>query len=224
MLIGNAGTENMKRVLNARDIVVVAASLGGLQGLRRILSSLPGDLPASVFVVMHIGAWPSLLPQILQTDCPLPVLHAEDSQLIAKSTVYVAPPDRHMLMRDGAIVLSTGPKEHFARPAADPLFRSAAVEYGPRVIGVILTGSLDDGAAGLKAIDACGGFTVVQTPSSCVAPDMPQAALHAVSPCSVVPLEGIAAAVVSALTDDSRKEVSMGERERIAVETKITPT
>ncbi|MBC8751799.1 MULTISPECIES: chemotaxis protein CheB [Paraburkholderia] len=213
----------MKKTSGARDIVVVAASLGGLLALKKIMSLLPSDLPASVFVVMHIGALPSVLPEILQADCPLPVMHACDGQPIAPSTVYVAPPDRHMLMRDGLIILSTGPKENFARPAADPLFRSAAVEYGPRAIGVILTGRLD-GAAGLKAVDACGGFTIVQEPSSCVAPDMPKAALQAVSPNRVVPIEDIAAAIVGALTDDSRKGVSMDERERIALETKIALT
>ena len=214
----------MKTRSNTRDIVVVAASLGGLQALRTVLSSLPTDLPASIFVVVHIGAWPSLLPEIFQTDCLLPVMHAQDGQPIALATVYVAPSDRHMLMRNGVIVLSTGPKEKFARPAADPLFGCAAVEYGSRAIGVILTGKLDDGAAGLKAVDACGGFTIVQDPSSCLAPDMPKAALQAVSPDRVVPLEGIAAAIVSALTDDSRKRLSMDEREQIALETKIVLT
>ena len=214
----------MTQTSNARDIVVVAASVGGLQALRKLLSSLPADLPASIFIVIHIGAWPSQLPEILQADCQLPVLHAQDGQPIAKATVYVAPPDRHMLMRDGAIVLSTGPKENFSRPAADPLFRSAAVEYGPRAIGVVLTGKLDDGAAGLKAVDACGGFTIVQEPSSCVAPDMPKAALQAVSPNMIVPIEGIAAAIVSGLTADSHKGFSMEGRERIALEAKIALT
>jgi two-component system chemotaxis response regulator CheB len=214
----------MTQTSNARDIVVVAASVGGLQALRKLLSSLPADLPASIFIVIHIGAWPSQLPEILQADCQLPVLHAQDGQPIAKATVYVAPPDRHMLMRDGVIVLSTGPKENFARPAADPLFRSAAVEYGPRAIGVVLTGKLDDGAAGLKAVDACGGFTIVQEPSSCVAPDMPKAALQAVSPNMIVPIEGIAAAIVSGLTADSHKGFSMEGRERIALEAKIALT
>ncbi|WP_128593986.1 chemotaxis protein CheB [Paraburkholderia kirstenboschensis] len=192
--------------------------------MEKILSSLPADLPASVFVVMHIGAWPSLLPEVLQADCLLPVMHARDRQPIVETKVYVAPPDRHMLIRDGVIVLSTGPKENFARPAADPLFRSAAVEYGPRTIGVILTGKLDDGAAGLKAVDACGGFTIVQDPSSCVAPDMPTAALQAVSPDRVMPIDGIAAAIISALTDESRKGSNMDERERVALETKIALT
>lgn len=226
-LLATASGTQVKKVetmWKARDIVVVAASLGGLQALRKILSSLPPDLPASVFIVMHVGARPSQLPEIFQTDCPLPVMHAQDGQSIAQATVYVAPPDRHLLVRNGVIVLSSGPKENFSRPAADPLFRSAAVEYGPRAIGVILTGKLDDGAAGLKAVDACGGFTIVQDPSSCVAPDMPKAALQAVSPDRVVPLEDIAPAIVSALTDGSRKGARMNERERIALETKIALT
>jgi two-component system chemotaxis response regulator CheB len=208
----------------SRDIVVMAASLGGLKALQTIVSSLPADLPASVLVVMHIGAWPSQLPSILQAESRMPVVHARDGQAIERSTVYIAPPDRHMLVLDGTIVLSRGPKENFARPAADPLFRSVAVTCGPRAIGVVLTGMLDDGAAGLKAIDACGGITIVQDPSDCVAPDMPRAACEAVSPDIIAPIENIAAAIIRATTMLTQKGVSMDGRERIALEAKIALT
>jgi two-component system chemotaxis response regulator CheB len=152
----------MEKTVNARDIVVVAASQGGLDALKTTVAKLPVDLPASIFVVLHIGPWPSGLPDLLSAEHRLPVVHASDGETITTGTIYVAPPDRHMLLHDHHLLLSAGPKENFTRPAADPLFRSAAVNYGPRAIGVVLTGNLDDGAAGLKAIHACGGFTIVQ--------------------------------------------------------------
>ncbi|VXC90097.1 Protein-glutamate methylesterase [Burkholderia sp. 8Y] len=214
----------MKNAVNIRDIVVVAASLGGLQALRTVVAALPADLPASIFIVMHVGTWPSQLPQLLEASGPLPVAHACDGEPIAKGRVYVAPPDRHMLVGNDTIVLSAAPKENFTRPAADPLFRSAAVNYGNRAIGVVLTGKLDDGAAGLKAIHACGGYTIVQDPSTCAAPDMPRAALDAVPPDVVAPVEDIGAAIVNALTDSSSKGFDMDERERAALELKIATT
>jgi two-component system chemotaxis response regulator CheB len=129
-----------------------------------------------------------------------------------------------MLLGDGSIILSTAPKENFTRPAADPLFRSAAVNYGHRAIGVVLTGKLDDGAAGLKAIHACGGYTIIQDPSTCVAPDMPNAARKAVPPDVVAPIEDIGPAIVKALTDHSSEGFDMNERERAALELKIAAT
>ncbi|SAK70486.1 chemotaxis protein CheB [Caballeronia glebae] len=209
---------------SARSVVVVAASLGGLQALKSVVSRLPVDLPASIFIVMHVGSWPSQLPKLLDAESRLPVVHASDGEAIAAGTVYVAPPDRHMLLGDDKIVLSTAPKENFTRPAADPLFRSAAVNYGGRAIGVVLTGKLDDGAAGLKAIHACGGYTIVQDPSTCVAPDMPKAALKAVPPDVVAPIEDIGPAIVRALTDYSSKGFDVNARERAALELKIAAT
>jgi two-component system chemotaxis response regulator CheB len=214
----------VSKTLNGRCIVVLAASMGGLDVLRTIVSGLSADVPASIFIVMHIGTWPSRLPEILAADSRLPVVHASDGEPIAAGTVYVAPPDRHMLLADGKIVLSTAPKENFTRPAADPLFRSAAVNYGDRAIGVVLTGKLDDGAAGLKAMHACGAYTIIQDPSTCVAPDMPQAALKAVTPDVVARIEDIGPAIVKALTDTSSKGFDMNERERAALELKIAET
>ncbi|MEZ2354847.1 chemotaxis protein CheB [Caballeronia sp. RCC_10] len=214
----------MNKTLSGRCIVVIAASTGGLDVLRTIVSGLPADFPASIFVVMHIGTWPSRLPQILAADSRLPVVHASDGEAIAAVTVYIAPPDRHMLLGDARIVLSTAPKENFTRPAADPLFRSAAVNFGDRAIGVVLSGKLDDGAAGLKAVHACGGYTIIQDPSTCVAPEMPQAALKAVPPDVVAPIEDIGPAIVKALTGSSSRGFDMNERERAALELKIAQT
>jgi two-component system chemotaxis response regulator CheB len=209
---------------NGTHVVVVAASLGGLQALKAIVSTLPADLPASLFIVMHIGTWPSRLPELLAAESSLPVVHGSHGAAITAGTVYIAPPDRHMLLGDGSIILSTAPKENFTRPAADPLFRSAAVNYGHRAIGVVLTGELDDGAAGLKAIHACGGYTIIQDPSTCVAPDMPNAARKAVPPDVVAPIEDIGPAIVRALTDRSSEGFDMNERERAALELKIAAT
>jgi two-component system chemotaxis response regulator CheB len=214
----------MAKTVNARDIAVVAASQGGLDALKTIVAALPADLPASIFVVMHIGTWPSVLPDLLSAEARLPVVHASDREIITKGTIYVAPPDRHMLLHGDHLLLSAGPKENFTRPAADPLFRSAAVNYGPRAIGVVLTGNLDDGAAGLKAIHACGGFTIVQDPSTCVAPDMPKAALKGVPADVVAPVKHIGAAIIRALTDRSTKDFDMEERERAAIELEIAAT
>ncbi|WP_244818683.1 chemotaxis protein CheB [Caballeronia sp. Lep1P3] len=209
---------------NGGQVVVVAASLGGLQALQAIVSTLPADFPASMFIVMHIGTWPSQLPKLLAAESCLPVVHGSHGAVITAGTVYIAPPDRHMLLAEGSIVLSSAPKENFTRPAADPLFRSAAVNYGNRAIGVVLTGKLDDGAAGLKAIHACGGYTIIQDPSTCVAPDMPKAALKAVPPDVVAPIEDVGPAIVKALTDHSSEGVDMKERERAALELKIATT
>jgi two-component system chemotaxis response regulator CheB len=186
--------------MKSRDIIVVATSTGGVDALKQVFSVLPADLPASVFVVLHIGAQPSILPAILQNSTALPVRHPTDGETFADSTIYVAPPDRHMVLFNGTTLLSDGPKENFTRPAADPLFRSAAVAYGQRVIGVVLTGELDDGAAGLHAVRACGGFTIVQDPKDCRSSSMPIHALGAVGDADVVaPIAELGAAILNAL-------------------------
>ncbi|MDR5777532.1 MULTISPECIES: chemotaxis protein CheB [unclassified Caballeronia] len=185
--------------MERRDIVVVATSTGGLEALKQLCGTLPRDLPASVFVVMHIGAYPSILPAILQSVCNLPVRHAADNEPFALSTICIAPSDRHLLLLHGRTLLSNGPKENFTRPAADPLFRSAAVTYGRRVIGVVLTGDLDDGAAGMRVVRACGGFTIVQDPADCRSPSMPINALRATTADVVAPIAELSTAIRQAL-------------------------
>jgi two-component system chemotaxis response regulator CheB len=172
-----------------RNIVVIGASAGGVDALSRIVEDLPADLNASVFIVLHIGAAHSRLPEILARKSRLPVSQPEDGETIRVGRVYVAPPDRHMMLERGRIRLTHGPKENFTRPAIDPLFRSAAIEFGPRVVGIVLTGHLDDGSAGLIAIKDRGGVAVVQDPSEAYAPGMPQSAIDCVAVdhcCSVV--------------------------------------
>ena len=164
-------------------IITIGASAGGLEPLQAIVRQLPLDLLAAVFVVVHIPSQsPGTLPRIIAQGSVLPVEHPFDGQRHRPGYIYVAPPDQHMLLeRDGRIRLSRGPKENRFRPAIDPLFRSAAHVHGPRVIGVVLSGHLDDGAAGLWAIKHHGGFAIVQAPREAVSPSMPSTALRYVA-------------------------------------------
>lgn len=159
-------------------IVVVGASAGGVRALQVLASSLPAAFPAPILVVQHIGANPSILPQLLTHAGPLPAAHGEDGEALAPGRIRVAPPDHHMLVEGGRIRLSRGPKEQYARPAIDPLFRSAAVSCRERTIGVLLTGALDDGTAGLQDIKSMGGIAVVQEPRDAEVPSMPESALR----------------------------------------------
>jgi two-component system chemotaxis response regulator CheB len=133
-------------------IVVIAASAGGLGPLRSIIAALPAPCTAAVFVVVHIGSNPSILPCLLGHAGPLPAAFAHDGDAIEAGRIYVAPPDRHMVLEFASIRLSHGPKVHYTRPAADPLFISAAEAHGQRVMGIVLSGGSSDGAAGLRAI------------------------------------------------------------------------
>ena len=160
------------------DIVVIGGSAGGVEALRRICAGLPANLPATVFVVLHISpASRSVMPELLSRAGPLPARHPRDEEATTRGTIYVAPPDMHMLLRPGHVILRRGPLESSSRPAIDSLFRSAAVAYRSRVIGVVLSGLLDDGSAGLMAIKACGGTCVVQEPDDAMWPEMPRNAL-----------------------------------------------
>lgn len=178
----------------ARDIVVVGASAGGVEALRDLISRLPADLPAAVLVVLHVSPQgPSRLAEVLGRPGGLPVKAAVEAERIRPGQAYVAVPDRHLLVADGRLVLGRGPQENFHRPGVDPLFRSAARAYGPRVTGVVLSGMLDDGTAGLAAVKACGGLAVVQDPEEAVFPDMPLNALRGVEVDHSLPVAGIAA-------------------------------
>jgi two-component system chemotaxis response regulator CheB len=178
-------------------IVVIAASAGGLDLLRLITAALPVPCAASVFIVWHIGANPSELPSILQPSSAVPIMFAEDGAAILPGHVYVAPPDRHVLLQATTMSLSAGPKVHYARPAADPMFISAAQTHGDRVVGIVLSGGDGDGAEGLVAIKEHGGKVLVQNPDEALAPSMPHSAIMAVHPDAVLPIRAIAALVGS---------------------------
>ncbi len=162
-----------------RDIVVIGASRGALTVLKKLVAGLAPDLDATVCIVLHIGRHHSILPELLSRAGPLKASHPQQGERMERGRIYVAPPDRHMVVREGKLRLLDTAAENFARPAADPLFRSAAAEYRKRVVGVVLSGDLDDGAAGLAAIRARGGYAVVQHPDSSDAPSMPHSALAA---------------------------------------------
>jgi two-component system chemotaxis response regulator CheB len=172
------------------DVLVMGASAGGIDALSRIASQLPSDLPAAVFVVLHVSAGAtSALPAILSRRGPLVAKHPQSGEATRPGQIYVAPPDHHLILEPGRVVLSRGPRENRVRPAIDVLFRSAGVVYGPRVIGVVLSGYLDDGAAGLVAIKRHGGLAVVQDPADAQCPGMPRAALEVVEPDHVMRID-----------------------------------
>jgi two-component system chemotaxis response regulator CheB len=171
------------------DMIVIGASAGGVEALIKLVGSLPADLPAAIFLVLHIPAQsPSLLPDILNRAGPLHAVHPVDGQAIEYRHIYAAPPDYHLMVEKGIVRIVRGPKENRHRPAIDPLFRSAARTYGTRVVGVILTGSMDDGAAGLLAIKRRGGKAIVQDPQDALFASMPQSAIAHVEVDHVVPL------------------------------------
>lgn len=158
-------------------IFVIGASQGGIQALRALLAGLPADFAAPILIVQHIGATESVLPAILADASALPTAFAADGEMLLAGHVYVAPPDHHMLVNDGRLELTRGPRENWARPAIDPLFRAAAMYYAQDAVGIVLSGRLNDGTAGLYEIKRWGGIAIVQTPREAEAPDMPQSAL-----------------------------------------------
>jgi len=177
-------------------VVVIGASAGGVAALRTIVSQLPSDLPAAVLVVLHIGVHRSHLASVLRNAGRIAVETAADGAPLRPGCLHVAPPDHHLLLHDGSLRLTRGPKEHHTRPAIDPLFRSAALVAGTRVIGVVLSGCNADGTAGLQAIKACGGAAIVQDPADAEEPAMPQSALKAVRVDHCLPLDRIAPTLV----------------------------
>jgi len=215
------------------DIIVVGASAGGVEVLTQLVRDLPASLPAAVFVVLHIPAQsPSVLPSILnrairkrQPNSPLQALHPNDGEAIVHGRIYVAPPDRHLLIKDGHIHLARGPKENGHRPAVDTLFRTAARIYGQRVIGVVLSGTLDDGTAGLAAVKQQGGVVIVQDPEEALYSGMPRSAIENVEVDYILPIAEIAPVLVQlaekpieteglqAVSDDMKIEADMAELE-----------
>jgi two-component system chemotaxis response regulator CheB len=179
--------------MHTRDVIVVGASAGGIEALKEIAAGLPGGLPAAIFAALHVApGGPGILPRILSRSGPLPAVHPRDGEPWRRGHVYVAPSDHHLLVRETTVRVVRGPKENGHRPSIDPLFRSAAVFHGPRVVGVVLTGALDDGTAGLKAVRTMGGLAIVQDPLDATNPSMPQSALRAVGADHVAPLTAIA--------------------------------
>jgi len=179
-----------------RDLVVAGASAGGVEALRSLAASLPADFPAAMLVTMHLSPGiHSALPQILDRAGPLPAISAVHGAPLTPGVIHVSPPDRHLLVDDGVLVLTKGPTENGHRPAINATFRSAAVAAGPRAVGVILSGSLDDGALGLRAIVDRGGAAVVQDPADALYAGMPESALAQVATEHVLPIREIGPAL-----------------------------
>ena len=206
----------------AKDIIVVGASAGGIQTLRVLTGALPKDLAASLFIVVHTSPEaPGLIADILDSSSKLPAAHAVDGELIQKGRIYVAPPDRHLLLEPNRVRLTHGPKENRFRPAVDPLFRSAAQTYGPRVIGVILTGYMDDGTAGLWTVKQLGGTAVVQDPNDALVPSMPLSAMTHVKVDYCVPLEEIPPLLVRLTSEAVEEEGAYQVPKEVEIEVNI---
>ena len=174
--------------------IVIGASAGGVEALQAVVARLPAELPAPVFVVLHLPPYAaSALPEILTRAGPLPAIHPPDGTPIKAGVIYVAPPDHHLLIEAGAVAVKKGPKENRFRPSVDALFRSAAYVCGPRAIGVILSGALDDGTSGLWSIKRLGGITIVQQPSQAQVDTMPRSALEYVEVDYTLPAAEISA-------------------------------
>jgi two-component system, chemotaxis family, protein-glutamate methylesterase/glutaminase len=188
--------------LPGRDIVLIGASAGGVHALSQVVALLPPGFPAAVFVVLHLSPYgSSAMPAILSRAGALPAAHPVDGEPIRRGRIYVAPPDQHLLIEPGRVRLSRGPTENGHRPAVDVLFRSGGQVYGPRAIGVILTGNLDDGTAGLATIKKQGGIAVVQDPREADYPSMPQHAIATVDVDHVLPIAEIVPLLVRLVTE-----------------------
>ena len=178
------------------DIVVIGGSAGAVEPLVGLVSKLPSDLPVALFVVVHRSAEsPARLAQVLRREGGFEAMEAVDGLPIEHGSLYVAPPDRHMLVEEHRVRVVKGPKENRHRPAIDPLFRSAAWAFGSRVVGVLLSGGLNDGTSGLWAIQSCGGTTIVQDPADSRFPSMPRSALESTDVDHCVRAEDIASIV-----------------------------
>jgi two-component system, chemotaxis family, protein-glutamate methylesterase/glutaminase len=189
------------------DIIVVGASAGGVEALSTLVSELPDDLPAAVFVVLHMAPTANTaLSGILGRRTKLRVLHPRDGEPVEPTRIYVAVPDRHLLISGGCVRMPNGPKENGHRPAVDTLFRAAAAEYGSRVIGVVLSGTRDDGTAGLRAIHERGGLAVVQDPDEAMFPGMPLNALAGDHPDYVVPVADMGALLAKLAREEPPEE------------------
>lgn len=183
--------------MHIRQVVVVGASAGGIEALRDLVGRLPRDFPAPIAITLHTSPEsPGVLHEILGRAGRLPVISPTDNERLAPGSIYVAPPDYHLLLEPGRVRVTKGPRENRFRPAIDPMFRSAAQVFGPGAIGVVLTGNLDDGTAGLWAIKQLGGVAIVQDPDDAMFPSMPQSALDHVKVDHSVPVSDIARLLV----------------------------
>jgi two-component system, chemotaxis family, protein-glutamate methylesterase/glutaminase len=205
-----------------KQIVAIGASAGGIDALRSLVGGLPVDYPVPICVVVHTAPEsPGVLGDILNRAGPLTAVNARNRERLHGGRIYVAPPDCHLLVEPGRLRVTKGPRENRFRPAIDPLFRSAAQVYGPAAVGVILTGNLDDGTAGLWALKQLGGTAIVQDPDDAMYRSMPENALRYVSVDYSVPIRDLARLLVR-LASVPVLELEAGRvPEQLEVEVKI---
>ncbi|MBB1283531.1 chemotaxis protein CheB [Flavisolibacter sp. BT320] len=204
------------------DIIVIGASAGGVESLLGFVKSLPQDLNAAIFIVIHISPYTkSNLPRILSKAGHLPVVHPTDGESIQKGRIYVAPADHHLILEKGnKIAVSKGPKENRFRPSVDALFRSAALIYGPRVVGIVLSGLLDDGTSGMWNIKRNGGVAIVQDPEEALFPSMPKNVMQYVEVDHSLPVSAIGGILLTmvAQTAPKRPDLTGEEMELLQME------
>jgi two-component system, chemotaxis family, protein-glutamate methylesterase/glutaminase len=208
-----------------RDIIVVGTSAGGVEALLNFVRSLPGELDASVFIVLHLSPFSSSnLPHILSRAGSLPAVQARDGEKIERSKIYIAPPDHHLILeKGGRMAVSKGPKENRFRPSVDALFRSAALVYGPRVIGIVLSGLLDDGTSGMWNIKRNGGIAIVQDPDEALFPSMIQNVMQYVEVDYTLPAAGIGGLMSKVVAEKApkRPELTQENMELLKMEVVI---
>lgn len=205
-----------------QDIIVIGTSAGGLKALGAIVGALPAEMKAVLLIVQHLAAdKPSILPQILVDLGSLPASHPSDGEPIQKGRIYVAPPDHHLLVNQGLMRVVRGPQENRFRPAIDALFRSAARAYGSRVVGVVLTGYLDDGTVGLQAVKKRGGVAIVQDPKEAEYPSMAKSALRYVKVDYCLPLAEIPDLLVHLSKEPAAESEAYPVTEEIEIESRI---
>ncbi|MGE5640061.1 MAG: chemotaxis protein CheB [Clostridia bacterium] len=205
-----------------KDIVVIGASAGGMDALQQLVAGLPRGFGGSIFIVWHLAPGTrSVLPDVLSRNGPLPAAHPEDGDAIEPGRIYVAPPDRHMLLERSFIRIARGPKENRFRPAVDPLFRSAAYLFGPRAVGIVLSGALDDGTSGLWAVKLRGGTAIVQDPADAMHRSMPLHAMENVQVDFKLPARDMGALLVRLAAEDAQPAPALAERERGMLEHEV---
>ena len=208
--------------METRNIIVIGASAGGFEALKRLVGDLPSDLNAAIFIVWHMSAEVrGILPDVLNRKHSVYAANAIDNEPIQMNRIYVAPPDWHLLIEKDKVRITHGPKENRFRPAVDPLFRSAAYAYGKRVIGVILSGALDDGTAGLWAIKEYGGLAVVQDPGDAEVPSMPANAIREVAVDYQVPIAEMGTLLTQLCGEPVLNANTMNQRENDKTSTEI---
>jgi two-component system chemotaxis response regulator CheB len=207
-----------------RDIVVIGASAGGIIALVDLFKHLPNDFDGYIFVVEHLSAYsPSVLPQILSRAGNLKAIHPQDGEQMQKNIIYVAPPDHHLMIEKDKVLVKKGPKENRFRPSIDALFRSAAYSYGSRVIGIVLSGLLDDGTSGLWSIKRQGGICIIQDPADAAFPNMPLNVMEYVEVDRVLPVRQIGA-LINQLTKETaplNPQLTLEEKNLLEIEVSI---